>query len=63
MGKSLGSRLIGKRGRSLGIRWGFGGWHVGFLYVLEVLLTDELSLLTDELFSQLTDGVLQISNA
>ena len=56
MGKSLGSRLIGKRGRLLGIRWGFGGWHVGFLYVLEVLLTDEL-------FLQLTDGVLRISNA
>ncbi len=69
MGKSLESCLIGKRGRLLGIQWGFGDQCVGLLYVLEVLLTDESSLLTDEsslltdeLFLQLTDGVLRIDN-
>ena len=56
MGKSFGRHLIGKWGRLLGIRWGFGGRIGGFLYALEVLLTDGF-------FLWLTDGGLQINNA
>ncbi len=42
IGKSFGRRLIGKQGRSLGIRYSFGEQVGGFLYLQEVLLTDVL---------------------
>ncbi len=63
MGKSLGSLLIGKRGRSLGIRWRIGALSEGFLYVIERVLTDAMFLWLTDGGLQMTDVVLQIDNA
>ncbi len=62
-GKSLGRRLIGKRGRSLGIRWRVGALFVGFLYELGMVLTDALSLWLTDAELRMTDVVLRIDNA
>src|SRR6266446_7173454 len=59
IGKSLGSCLIGKRGRSLGIRYIFQVLIVFLLCFSFLLLTVPLSWIGKGLFEGLTDLLLQ----
>ena len=63
VGKSFGRRLIGKQGRSLGIRWRFEALFEGFLYVLGRVLTEGLFSWLTDVGLRMTDAVLRIDNA
>src|SRR6266478_2522465 len=62
IGKSFGSCLIGKRGRSLGIRWRVGVEFVGFLYAIGMMLSDALSWLLTVGRLRMTERLLRICN-
>src|SRR6266403_754491 len=62
IGRALGGGLMGKRGRSLGIRYVSRVLIVFFLCLSFLLLTDPPSRIGKGLFEGLTDLLLQSSN-